>query len=77
MVRFTPRPLYPQGKNPWYPLDMRLGGIKSRSGHGGKENISQPLPGREPPIIQPIAQRYIAELSRLLHYFYNVVKSGY
>jgi hypothetical protein len=27
---------------------------------------SQPLPGLEPPIIQPVAQRYTTELSRLL-----------
>jgi hypothetical protein len=27
MVSFTPRPLYPQGKSPWYPLDKRLGGL--------------------------------------------------
>jgi hypothetical protein len=26
VVSFTPRPLYPQGKSPWYPLDRRLGG---------------------------------------------------
>jgi len=24
MVSFTPLPLYPQGKSPWYPLDRRL-----------------------------------------------------
>jgi hypothetical protein len=24
MVSFTPRPLYPQGKRPWYALDRRL-----------------------------------------------------
>jgi hypothetical protein len=24
VVSFTPRPLYPQGKSPWYPLDRRL-----------------------------------------------------
>jgi hypothetical protein len=24
MVSFTPRPLYPQGKSPWYLLDRRL-----------------------------------------------------
>jgi hypothetical protein len=23
MVSFTPRPLYPQGKSPWYPLDRK------------------------------------------------------
>jgi hypothetical protein len=32
-----PRPLYPQEKNPWYPLDRRLGGPQSRSGRGGEE----------------------------------------
>jgi hypothetical protein len=26
----------PQGKSPWYPLDRRLGGPQSRSGHGRK-----------------------------------------
>jgi len=29
VVRFTPRPLYPQGKSPWYSLDKRLGGLYS------------------------------------------------
>jgi len=36
VVSFTPRPLYAQGKSPWYPLD-RLAGSQSRSGHGGRE----------------------------------------
>jgi hypothetical protein len=27
VVSFTPRPLYPQGKSPLYPLDRRLGGL--------------------------------------------------
>jgi hypothetical protein len=48
VVNFTPRPLYPQGNRPWYPLDRRLGGPQSRSGHGGEEKDSQPLPGIEP-----------------------------
>jgi hypothetical protein len=34
VVRFTLRPLYPQGKNTLYELDRRLGGPQSRSGHG-------------------------------------------
>jgi hypothetical protein len=29
MVSLTPRPLYPQGKSHWYPLDRRLGGEKN------------------------------------------------
>jgi hypothetical protein len=66
VVSLTPRPLYPQGKSPWYPLDGRRGGPQSRSGLGGVEKNSQPLSGLEPPIMQPVAQRYTTELSRLL-----------
>jgi hypothetical protein len=66
VISLTPRPLYPEGKSPWYPLDRRLGGPQSRSGHsGGEEKNSNLLPGLEPPIIQPIAQRYTNDLSRL------------
>jgi hypothetical protein len=32
VVSFTPRPLYPQGRSPWYPFHRRLGGPQSRSG---------------------------------------------
>jgi hypothetical protein len=62
VVSFTPRPLYPQGKSPWYPLDRELGGPQSQFGHGGEEKNSQPHPALEPPIIQPVAQRYTTEL---------------
>jgi hypothetical protein len=65
MVSFTPRPLYPNEKKIWYPLDRRLGGLQSRSGGGGKEKNSQPLPGLELPIIQPVSQSYTTELSHL------------
>jgi hypothetical protein len=57
--------LFPQGKNLWYPLERRLGGPQSWSGHGSEEKNSQPLPGLEPLIIQLIAQHYITELSWL------------
>jgi hypothetical protein len=50
----------PTGKEP-----LRLGGPQSRSGRGGEEKNSQPLPGLEPPIIQTVAQRYTTELSML------------
>jgi hypothetical protein len=30
--RHAPAALYPQGMNPWFPLDRRLGGPQSRSG---------------------------------------------
>jgi hypothetical protein len=65
VVSFTPRPLYPQGKSPRYPLDRRLGGPQSRSGRSGEEKNSKPLPGLEPPVIQPVVQLYTAELSQL------------
>jgi hypothetical protein len=48
VVSFTPRPLYPQGKSPWYPLDRRLGGPQSRSGRGGEEKNFQSQPRIEP-----------------------------
>jgi hypothetical protein len=64
VVSFTPRPLYPQRKRPWYPL----GELQSRFGRGGEKKNSQPLPGLEPPIIQPVAQRYSTELSRAMLY---------
>jgi hypothetical protein len=47
----------PPGKKLWYPLNRRLG-------WRGEEKNFQPLPGLEPPIIQPVAQRYTTELSR-------------
>jgi hypothetical protein len=65
-MKFTPRTFYFQGKSPWYPLDRRLDGPQIRSGRAGEEKNSQPLRGIEPPIIQPVAHRYTAELSRLL-----------
>jgi hypothetical protein len=37
-------------------LDRRLGKPQSRSGCSGNKKNSQPLPGLEPSIIQPVAQ---------------------
>jgi hypothetical protein len=51
----------PPGKEPLVPLDRRLGGPQSWS---DEEKNSQPLPGLEPPIIQPVTQRYTTELSQ-------------
>jgi hypothetical protein len=49
VVSFTPRPRYPQGNSPWYPFYRRLCGPQSRSGRGGEEKNSQPLPGLQSP----------------------------
>jgi hypothetical protein len=38
----------PPGKEPWDPLDRRLGGAQSRSGHSSEKKNSQPPPGIEP-----------------------------
>jgi hypothetical protein len=38
-----PQLLYAQVKSPWYPMDRRLGGRQSWSGHGGEEKNSQLL----------------------------------
>jgi hypothetical protein len=40
-------PVLSQGKNAWYPLDRRLDGPQSQSGHGSEEKNSQPPPGIE------------------------------
>jgi hypothetical protein len=66
-VTFTPQQLYPRFKSPWHPLDRRLGGNSNLSDCDGEEKNSQPLPGLEHSIIQPVDQRYTTELSRLLH----------
>jgi hypothetical protein len=71
VTNFTFRPLYPQGKSLWYPLDRRLGGPQRRSGCGGEEKNSQSLSGLESPIIQSIAQSYTTELPRLSSKKYN------
>jgi hypothetical protein len=42
-----------------------MGRSQSRSGRGSEEKNYQPLSGLEPPIMQPVAQRYTIELSRL------------
>jgi hypothetical protein len=42
VVSFTPQPLYPQGKSPWYPLDRKLGGPQSWYECGVEEKNSHP-----------------------------------
>jgi hypothetical protein len=48
-----PSSFYSQGKSPCHPLDRRLGGPQSWSGHSSEEKNSQTLLGFEPLIIQP------------------------
>jgi hypothetical protein len=53
----TPATL-PPGKIPWYNCVGGWVGPKADLDTVAKRKNSQPLPGLEPPIIQPIAQRY-------------------
>jgi hypothetical protein len=69
-------------ENHCYPLNRRLGGPQSRSGRGGEGKKHQPLPGLEPPIIQPVAQRYRTALhihstvSYQVTRFFNFLTAG-
>jgi len=50
-----PQLLYPQEKNPPYPLDRRLGGPQSQSGDGGKEKNHMIAPPRnQTPVVQSL-----------------------
>jgi hypothetical protein len=44
------------------PIEYEAGWAPEPFSRGGEEKNSQPLPGIEPPIIQPVAQRYTTEL---------------
>jgi hypothetical protein len=63
-----------QGRALWYPLDRRLGGPQNQSGHDGEKKNSHFLPGLEPAIIQPVAQRYTTELYMCvyIYIFFNI-----
>jgi hypothetical protein len=47
-VKFTPRPLYPRGKSPRYPLNRWLDGPQSRSERRGEEKILDSTGTRTP-----------------------------
>jgi hypothetical protein len=57
VVRFTPRPLYPWGNRPRYPLGRRLGGAQSRSRRYGEEK-SLASAGNQPLSSSPISSLY-------------------
>jgi hypothetical protein len=74
VVKFTPRPLYPRGKSPRYPLDRRLGGLQSRSGRFGEEKIRDPTGTRTPTprSSSPWLVAIPTTLSRLFFFFFFV-----
>jgi len=58
----------PPGKESWYTLDRRLGGLQSHSGRGDEEKNSQPLPGHESPTAQPIVLCYTTSTVEYKHH---------
>jgi len=55
VVSFTHRPLYPQGKNPWYPWVRRLGGPYSRCGRGDERNAFFASTGNRNAVVELVA----------------------
>jgi hypothetical protein len=66
VVSFTPRPLYPEGKSPWYPLDRRLGGPRAVLDAVVKRKI--PSSRRESNPRTPIVQPRSPALNRLSYH---------
>jgi len=79
VVSFTPRPLYPRGKRPRYPLDRRLDGLQSRSGCGGEEKKSLHCPCRVSKAGRSALSlvTVLTELPRLVLIFCFVIYSSY
>jgi hypothetical protein len=57
VVSFTPRPLYPRGKNPLHPLHRRLSGPQSRTGRCGEEKNLTPTENQTL-AVQAVNSRY-------------------
>jgi hypothetical protein len=71
--RHTPAVLYPLRKDPQYPLDRRLGGPQSQSGHNGRWKILCLRQGSNPncPVVQSVARHY-TDWATLGPMFWNI-----
>jgi hypothetical protein len=76
------RALPPRGKDPWYPLDRRLGRTHNFSGHRRRRKNPLPLPGNEPRASKLLSDIILTELPQLLDqgdkfmkYSWNCVRS--
>ena len=78
VVSFTPRPLYPLGKNPALRTEQVAGrmGLQSQSGRFAEYTGSLPLPGIDPRLISCPAVGLVTILTELYgsHLLQNVVK---
>jgi hypothetical protein len=83
VVSFKIRPLYPQGRSPYYTLDRRLGGSQSRSGRGVEEKNSQPphfiinfyaYYNKQPVFHGPIRNKYWRTTDKRWSYSFGVGK---
>jgi hypothetical protein len=71
VVRITPRPLYPRGKSPWYPLGRRLSGPRACLYAVGRRKISFPPAGNQTPAVQLVALRYKGFIDKFLEFIYE------
>jgi hypothetical protein len=68
VISFAPQPLYPQGKSLWDPLDRKLIGPQSRSGHGvGKEKFPAPVGNRTAMMMMMITCSYYKDYCCSVH----------
>jgi hypothetical protein len=65
VVSFTPQPLYPHGKGPWYALDKRMSGPQSRSESCREQKTLLPLLGIEPQFFSRPISTELARLPRV------------
>jgi hypothetical protein len=67
--------LYARGKDPRYPLDRRLGGPQSQSGHRGYSKNLLPLSGIEPrSLSRPVCSQTLYWLSYPGSHLYLVLR---
>jgi hypothetical protein len=74
VVSFTPRPLYLQGKNPWYPLYRKVGGHRSRFGRYAIEKKCLDPDENQTPAAQLTARRYY-QLSHVYRPIYKILST--
>jgi hypothetical protein len=67
VVSVTPRPHFTPAKGPRYPLDRRLGGPQSRSGHRLKEKFLTCAEDRTP-VVQSVVRHYTDRATSVTYY---------
>jgi hypothetical protein len=73
LCSFTPWPLYPWGKSPQYPFNMRQGGPQPQSAHLGEENNLLSLLKMEPEVLSFLAHtpRHLFGVYQLIYIYHS------